>query len=153
MLPSIFGRDDQGFGALMREVERVFDDFARRSPFPFSGAQSGVLNPTIDVAETPEAVEITVELPGVQEKDIDVTLSNGVLTIRGEKKVERQEKNKDWHVTERSSGSFVRSVPISFEPDQGAVEAHFDNAVLKIRLPKPRDAVKRATKIPIKTGK
>jgi HSP20 family protein len=153
MLPSIFGRDDQGFGALMREFERVFDDFTRRSPFSFYSTQSGVLNPHIDVSETPEAVEITAELPGVQEKDIDVTLSNGVLTIRGEKKVEREEKNKDWHVTERSSGSFVRSVPISFEPDQGAVEATFDNAVLKIRISKPKDAVKRTAKIPIKTGK
>jgi HSP20 family protein len=153
MLPSLFGREDQGFNSLMREVERVFDDFSRRLPTGINNASNGVLNPRIDVSETADAMEISAELPGVAEKDIDVTLSSGMLTIKGEKKIEREEKNKDWHVTERSSGSFLRSIPLSFEPEQSAVEAHFENAVLKIRLPKPKEAVRQTAKIPIKSVK
>jgi HSP20 family protein len=153
MLPSFFGREDEGFGSLLREVERVFDDFSRRIPTNFGSVPGGVLNPRIDVSESPDALEISAELPGVQEKDIDVTLSNGMLTIKGEKKIERDEKNKNWHVTERSSGSFMRSIPLSFEPDQNAIEAQFDHAVLKIRLPKPKEAVRQTAKIPIKSVK
>jgi len=153
MLPSFFGGQDPGFGSLFREVERVFDDFSRRMPAGFTSVESGVLNPRIDVSETAEALEISAELPGVDEKDIEVTLSNGMLTIKGEKKIEREQKDKNWHVTERSSGSFVRSIPLSFEPEQGAIEAHFDHAVLKIRLPKPKEAVQRSARIPINAPK
>jgi HSP20 family protein len=153
MLPSFFGREDPGFGSLFREVERVFDDFSRRIPAGFTSVEPGVINPRIDVSETPEALEISAELPGVQEKDIEVTLANGMLTIKGEKKVERQQKDKNWHVTERSSGSFVRSIPLSFEPEQSAIEAHFDHAVLKIRLPKPKEAVRKSARIPITSPK
>jgi HSP20 family protein len=153
MLPSFFGGDEPGFGSLFREVERVFDEFSRRLPSGFATSEPGVLNPRIDVSETADALEISAELPGVREQDIDVTLINGMLTIKGEKKIEREQKDKNWHVTERSSGSFVRSIPLSFEPEQNAIEAHFDNAVLKIRLPKPKEAVRRSARIPITSTK
>ena len=106
----------------------------------------------IDVAESKDAIEVTAELPGVDEKDVDVTLADDVLTIRGEKKSEREErdKEKNWHVVERSYGSFSRAIPLPFEADPTKVEAKFDNGVLRIHLPKPEDVTKKEQKIEIK---
>ena len=114
-LPSFFGRGDDPFGSLFREVQKTFEDFSRRSPF----ARFGPDIPKIDVAESKDAIDVTAELPGVDEKDVDITLADDVLTIRGEKKSEREEQDKDknWHVVERSYGSFSRSIPLPFEPD------------------------------------
>jgi HSP20 family protein len=95
---------------------------------------------------------VTAELPGVDEKDLDVTLANEVLTIRGEKRTERDEEDKDknWHVVERSFGSFTRAIPLPFDPDATKVEARFDKGVLRIRLPKPGEVAKKQQKIEIK---
>ncbi len=101
-LPSFFGRGDDPFGSLFREVQKTFEDFSQRSPF--ARFSSDMLSPKIDLAESKDAIDVTAELPGVDEKDLDVTLANGVLTIRGEKRTERdeQDKDKNWHVVERS---------------------------------------------------
>jgi HSP20 family protein len=125
--PSFFGRDDNPFGTLFREVQKTFEDFSRRTPF--ARFTSDILSPKIDVAESKDAIEVTAELPGVNEKDVDVTLVNGMLTIRGEKKTERdeQDKDKNLHVMERSYGSFSRAIPLPFNPDPAKVEAKFDN--------------------------
>src|SRR5215475_10069296 len=116
-LPSFFGRGDDPFGSLFREVQKTFEDFSQHSPF--AQFRSDVLSPKIDVAETKDAIEVTAELPGVDEKDLDVTLANGMLTVRGEKKTARdeQDKDKNWHVVERSYGylaerSLCRSILI-----------------------------------------
>ena len=113
-----------------------------------------MLSPKIDVAESKDAIEVTAELPGVDEKDVDVTLANGMLTVRGEKKTERdeQDKDKNWHVMERSYGSFSRAIPLPFHPDPAKVEAKFDNGVLRIRLPKPPEVPSKQQKIEIKKG-
>ncbi|MBI4275273.1 MAG: Hsp20/alpha crystallin family protein [Rhizobiales bacterium] len=148
-LPSLFGRDGDMLGPLFREVEKTFDDFSRRSPFaPFNG---GLMAPKVDIAEAKDAIEVTAELPGVEEKDIDVTLSDGVLTLRGEKKSERKEedKSKNWYLEERNYGSFARSIKLPFDPDSNKVEAKFDKGVLRIRLPKPAEVVKKEKKIEI----
>jgi HSP20 family protein len=154
MLPSLFGRGDESFGSLFREVERVFDDFARRAPF--AGTTTDGLNtlllPRVDVAETAEAVDVTAELPGVSEKDVEVAVARGVLTIRGEKKIERDETGKDWQVIERSHGSFHRAVPLGFDPDPAKVEAKFDKGVLTVHLPKPAEDVSAPKKIEIKSA-
>ena len=108
--PSFFGRDDNPFGTLFREVQKTFEDFSRRTPF--ARFTSDMLSPKIDVAESKDAIEVTAELPGVDERDVDVTLTNGMLTVRGEKKTERdeQDKDKNWHVAERAMArSAVRS--------------------------------------------
>jgi HSP20 family protein len=153
-LPSLFTRRTDGLGSLFREIERTFDDFSRRSPFAgFAGfGGDGATMPKIDVSEGKDAVEVTVELPGCTEKDIDVTLSEGILTIRGEKKTERDEtdKDKNWHVVERSYGSFSRSIPLPFTPDSTRVEAKFDKGVLRVKLPKPAEMVKKEKKIEIR---
>ena len=143
-LPSFFGRDDDPFGSLFREVQKTFEDFSRRSPV--AGLGSDMLAPKIDIAESKDAIAVTAELPGVEEKDVDVTLAEGVLTIRGEKKSERDEEDKDknWHVVERSYGSFSRTISLPFDPDPAKVEARFDKGVLQIHLPKPLEKIGRA---------
>src|SRR5262249_25673523 len=113
-LPSFFGRGDDPFGSLFREVQKTLEDFSQR--IPFAQFRSDMLSPKVDVAETKDAIEVTTELPGVDEKDLDVTLADGVLTVRGEKKTARdeQDKDKNWHVVERSYGSFSRAIPLPF---------------------------------------
>ncbi len=108
--------------------------------------------PKIDIAESKDAIDAMAELPGVDEKDLDVTLANGMLTVRGEKRTERdeQDKDKNWHVVERSYGSFSRAIPLPFDPDPAKVEAKFDKGVLYIHLPKPAEVAKRQQKIEIK---
>src|SRR5262245_65955782 len=134
-LPSFFGRGDDPFRSLFQEVQKTFEDFSRRTPFGRFGSD---MSPKIDVAESKDAVEVTAELPGVDEKDVDVTLVDDVLTIRGEKKSEREEQDKDknWHVVERTYGSFSRAIPLQFEADPTKVEAKFDKGVLRIHFHK-----------------
>jgi len=149
-LPSFFGRDDDPFGSLFRDVQKTFEDFSRRSPI--AGLSSEMLAPKIDIAESKDAIDLAAELPGVDEKDVDVTLADGMLTIRGEKKSERDEtdKEKNWHVVERSYGSFGRTISLPFDPDPAKVEAKFDKGVLHIHLPKPAEVAKKQQKIEIK---
>jgi HSP20 family protein len=149
-LPSFFGRDDDPFGSLFREVQKTFEDFSRRSPI--AGLGSDMLAPKLDIAESKDAIDLTAELPGVDEKDVDVTLADGMLTIRGEKKSERDEtdKEKNWHVVERNYGSFSRTISLPFDPDPAKVEAKFDKGVLHIHLPKPAEVAKKQQKIEIK---
>jgi HSP20 family protein len=146
-LPSFFGRGDDPFGSLFREVQKTFEDFSQRTPLARFG--SDTLSPQIEIAEGKDAIEVTAELPGVDEKDLDVTLANGVLTIRGEKRTERDEQDKDmnWHLVERRYGSFSRAIPLPFDPDPAKVEAKFDGGVLHIRLPKPAEVAKKQQKI------
>jgi HSP20 family protein len=154
-LPSMFTRGNDGLGSLFREIEKTFDDFSRRSPLAgFAGFGDGGTAPKIDVSESKDGLEVTAELPGVDEKDIDVTLSNGVLTIRGEKKTERDEtdKDKNWHVSERRYGSFTRTITLPYDPDSSKVEAKFEKGVLRVRLPKPAEITKKEKKIAISAG-
>jgi HSP20 family protein len=151
-LPSFFGRGDDPFGSLFREVQKTFEDFSQRTPF--ARFRADMLSPKIDIAESKDAIDVTAELPGVDEKDLDVTLANGMLTIRGEKRTERdeQDKDKNWYLVERSYGSFSRTIPLSFDPDPAKVEAKFDNGVLHIHLPKPPEVAQKQQKIEIKKG-
>jgi HSP20 family protein len=136
------------FKSLRREMEDMFRAFDRKLPSPSIGA--GV--PAIDVAETNDAFEVTAELPGVEEKDINVSLDGNRLVISGEKKQETKRDEKDWHVEERSYGSFYRSMSLPFRPDDGAVEAHFDKGVLHLSIKKPAEIAKSAKTIEIKPG-
>jgi HSP20 family protein len=154
-LPSLFGRDQSALGSLLREIEKTFDEFSRRSPLAgFYGAGNGMTEPKIDVAEGKDGIDVTAELPGVEEKDIEVTLADDMLTIRGEKKTERDERGKDknWHLVERSYGSFSRTIRLPYEPESKNVEAKFDKGVLHIHLPKPAEIAKKEKKIEIRKG-
>jgi HSP20 family protein len=136
------------FRAIRREMGNLFRAFDQNSSSPDIGAGA----PAINVAETDDSFEVTAELPGVDEKDIKVSLDDNQLVISGEKKEESTKEEKDWHVEERSFGSFYRSMSLPFEPDDGAVEAHFDKGVLRLTIKKPAKAIKSAKTIDIKTG-
>jgi HSP20 family protein len=132
---------------MRREMENVFRAFDQK---PSPGIGAGV--PAIGVAETNDAFEVTAELPGVDEKDIKLSVDDNQLIISGEKKAESTKEDKDWHIEERSYGSFYRSMFLPFEPEEGAVEAHFDKGVLRLSIKKPAKALKSAKTIPVKTG-
>jgi HSP20 family protein len=133
---------------MRREMENALRAFDQNSLSPDIGAGA----PAINVAETTDAFEVTAELPGVDEKDIKVSLDDNQLVISGEKKAESTKEEKDWHVEERSYGSFYRSMSLPFEPEDGAVNAHFDKGVLHLTIKKPAKAIKTTKTIDIKTG-
>ena len=113
------------FASLRRDMDRLFEDFSRGFGWgPPALAQMGTA-PRVDVSETDSELRIEAELPGVEEKDIEVVLSDGRLTIKGEKKQEKEEKKQDFHLVERSYGSFARSIGLPFEADPGQVKATF----------------------------
>jgi len=140
-------QDLDPYRVMRREMENAFRAL---DPKPSPGIGAGA--PAISVAETNDAFEVKAELPGVDEKDINVSLDQNQLVISGEKKAESTKEEKDWHVEERSYGSFYRSMSLPFEPEDGAVEAHFDKGVLHLTIRKPAKAVKSTKTIAVKTG-
>lgn len=139
---------------LQTEMSRLFDSFFEGFdvvPFGKTGlAQAGVM-PKVDVSETKDAVQVTAELPGMKEDDVEVTLADGHLVIQGEKRAEKEETDKNFYRVERSYGSFHRSIPLPTEVDDQKVDASFQNGVLKIVLPKVAPAASEACKkIPVR---
>ena len=146
----LFRRDDDDpFLAMQKEVNKIFETFGRGSLARF-GADADV-SPRIDVAETDGAIEVTVELPGIDEKDVEVVLRDDLLTIKGEKKSEKEEKRKDYHLVERSFGSFARSIRLPFEADGETVKASFAKGILRISIAKPAEVKEKTVKIPVRT--
>jgi HSP20 family protein len=126
------------FGSLQREIDRLFDDFARGNFASLSQAQTNLI-PQIDVVETDKQIEITAELPGLERKDVEISVEDDMLTIRGEKKIETKEedKNKNYHVSERSYGVFYRMLQLPAGVDPSSIQATMLNGVLKLTIPKP----------------
>ena len=143
-------RQDDPFWGLRRDMDRLFDDFFRGGVARQDEGQA--MMPRIDVSETDNAIEVCAELPGVEEKDLDVQLNGDMLTIRGEKKSDREEKDKNYHVIERSYGSFARTIQLSFNAEPNKVQASFDKGVLTVTLPKPQEAQKSSKRIDVKSG-
>lgn len=143
------GGGEHSIEGFRREMDRLFDDFFRAPTTFRPGAWFGG-DVRVDVSETDQEYEVKAELPGVEEKDVDVSLANNVLTIRGEKKSEREEKRKDYYLSERSFGSFRRDIPLGTDVDEDEVEARFDKGVLTIRLPKSPQAQAMARRIEVK---
>jgi len=108
--------------------------------------------PIVDVAERENEYEITAELPGMEEKDIELTVSDDVLKIKGERKEEKEEKNKDYHISERRYGSYQRSFRLPEGVDDSKIEAKFKNGLLTVTLPKTAEAQKKSKKIEVKKG-
>jgi HSP20 family protein len=127
------------FGSLHREIDRLFDDFTHGGFGLLAMPAQTNLLPSIDVTETDKEFEVTAELPGLERKDVEISVDDGVLTIRGEKKVETKEedKNKNYHVTERSYGVFFRAIQLPAGVDPASIKATMSNGVLKIAIPKP----------------
>jgi HSP20 family protein len=147
-MPSLWSSPEMMADPFRREMEDMIRAFDRNLPTLSIGAKA----PAINVAETADAIEVTAELPGVEDKDIKVNLDGNRLTISGEKKKETKKDEKDWHVEERSYGSFYRSMSLPFNPPDHAVEAHLDKGVLHVSVKKPGEAVKSAKTIEIKTA-
>lgn len=139
------------FGSLHDEIDRVFHDFTQTvglSPDRANG--NALMSPVINVAETDKALEITAELPGVDQQDVNVTVTDNRLTILAEKKIEEQDKSKDYHVVERSYGKFSRSMSLPFGVDPDKVDAQFKNGILTVVLPKPPEVTAKTHKVKIK---
>ncbi|ACL59720.1 Hsp20/alpha crystallin family protein [Methylobacterium nodulans] len=138
---SLLGGGDP-FLSLHREMNRLFDDVFRDVGLPASGGQATggghFINAHMNVSETDKEIRITAELPGVTDKDIDVSLDDDVLTIRGEKRFEQSKggEKENFHFVERSYGTFQRSLRLPFPVDAEQVKASFENGVLMITLPK-----------------
>jgi len=132
------------FSFLQREIDRLFDGVSRN----IQGFTTPAM-PVMDISETDKAIEITAELPGLEKKDAEINVADNLLTIRGEKKNEREETNKNYHLIERNYGSFSRSVELpSVKADD--ISAEISNGVLKVTVQKP--APKQAKQIEIKTA-
>jgi HSP20 family protein len=138
--------DFPNFTSLQREIDSLFEEFTRGFPTVSSTAMA----PTMDVSETDTEIEITAELPGLEEKDVEVTLEDEVLTIRGEKKAEKEEKDKNYRITERNYGSFYRALELPHGITEKDIKASLANGVLKVTLPKAKPA--NAKKIDIKAA-
>jgi HSP20 family protein len=148
---------------LHKDMDRLFDDFWKGSGHhsmmttprhSMMGApwQYSEVMPRVDETEDEKAFHIRVELPGMDQDDVDINLANGMLTIRGEKKREDEEKGKDFYRKERSFGAFRRTLPIPAEVDETAIDATFNKGVLCIELPKTEAAQKKVTHIDIKAA-
>jgi len=158
--PAATGETWRPFQALKNEIDQIFDDFGNgfwNRPFR-SLAQldrdfsKSISAPAVDVVESDKAYEITAELPGLDEKNIEVKLANGGLTIKGEKREETEEKKKDYYVSERRYGTFERYFTLPDGVNADRIEATFKNGVLKVTLPKTEEAQKPAKTINVKAA-
>ena len=150
--------------ALREEMERLFDDFftgwsmgsIRRRPFGanpwrrFQGMFESTF-PTADLVEDEAAYRITAELPGISDKDVEISLAGDVLTLKGEKKEEREEKGQNRYLTERRFGSFQRSFALPEDADPEKIDAEFKNGVLTVILPKRPDAQAKQRRIEVRS--
>ena len=139
--------------SLQRDVNRIFDDFWKRFDQPFGAFGRWDANgPPTDIAETESALEVSVELPGIDQKDVDVSMMDSALTIKEEKKSEQEESKKGYHLLERSYGSFYRSIPLPSGVDTDKANAQFKNGVLTVTVPKTKEALSRVRKIEVKAS-
>ena len=153
--PSTEGANENSpLARLQRDINDVFENFWQRVESGWNGRMNpvGVFGPSTDVAETDKSVQIEVELPGMSEDDIDISLSGDAMTIRGEKKVEREEKRKGVYMSERSYGAFYRTIPLPPGVDTDKAEAEFKRGVLTVTLPKSAEAQARIKRIPVKAA-
>jgi HSP20 family protein len=141
------------------EFDRLFDRFAgfglpsMRRMFEMAPPTEFAFNvPAVDVTEDDKAYKIAAELPGLAEKDIEVSVSGDVITLKGEKRQEKEEKNKNWYLCERAYGSFERSFELPANVDRDKIVAEFSKGVLTVTLPKSAEAQKQQKKIEVKAA-
>jgi HSP20 family protein len=152
----------QPFESLRQEMDRVFEDFTRGfGRFPLSRSvfdaepmlryesSVGPSAPAVDVVEKEKEFQITAELPGLDEKDIEINVADDILSIRGDKKEEREEKARNYHLSERRYGSFQRTFQLPSGIDAEKIAANFQKGLLTVTLPKTPEAQKKEKKIAI----
>jgi HSP20 family protein len=161
MEPS-FTRPWHPFEGLRQEIDRLFSDFGLGFQWPFGRSLFAAepqfrrelmwsTMPAVDVVESEKSYEIAADLPGMDEKNIEVKVAEGVLTIKGEKQEEKEEK-KDYYLQERSFGSFQRRFDLPESVDSDKIEASFKKGVLTVTLPKKPEAQKPTKKIEVKSA-
>jgi len=131
---------------LRREMDRLWDDFfgpGRRALQPLEGAWA----PAVDVSETADKITVKAEVPGMDAKDIEISLVGDTLSIKGEKKAEREEKGENYHLVERSYGSFSRSLKLPAAVDADKIEATYKQGVLTVTCPKKEEVKPKAIEI------
>ncbi len=142
------------FASFQREMNKLFENFFGGVDLaPWASLErraAATFTPRVDVSETDKEIKVSVELPGMDEKDIDVSLTRDTLTIKGEKKEEKEDKGKDYYRMERSYGSFTRGIPLPVEVDTDKVHATFKKGVLQVTLPKTAKAIQETKKISVK---
>jgi HSP20 family protein len=151
----ILKEDDQltGYSTFERELNRLFEPvFGFGSAVALPQTMAAGFTPKIDLSENETALTVTAELPGLTESDIDLSLDKDLLTIKGEKKAEKEDKQQGYYRLERSYGSFQRTIPLPVEVDSEQSEATFKNGVLTVTIPKVKKAELERKKIPIKQG-
>jgi HSP20 family protein len=143
--------EESPFTVLKRGMDDLFEQFMSGFEIePFESRVTGVFSPRIDVTEDDKAVKVMAELPGMDEKDLDISLRGNTLTIKGEKKEEKEQKGRDYYRMERSYGSFSRTIPLSSEFETDKVQAELKKGVLTVTLPKTVKAIEETKKIPVK---
>lgn len=148
------------FETLRREIDRLFDDFhpfdwrlpSRVLGFEVPRRAEWQVAPAMDLVEKDDAYEITAELPGLDDKHVEIKLSNHTLTIKGEKSEEKEDRQKDYYLSERRYGSFQRSFQLPDGVDSDKIEASFTKGVLTVKLPKTAAAKKAEKKITVKAA-
>lgn len=146
--PEAKSDDRNPIAILQRDINRVFESFWNRAgdlDWPWGGGDA-----KSDVVEAKDHVEVSIELPGMEMKDIEVSVTDDMLTVKGEKKVERQEEKKGYYLSERSYGAIYRTIPLPPGVDGEKAEASFKNGVLTIRLPQTPEAQAKVKRIEVK---
>jgi HSP20 family protein len=148
------GRDLLTFPAdiidMQRDVNRVFDNFFRGGLLTDDSTGTSAWMPAVDIEEREDAYHVKAELPGVNKDDVKITLQENILTIRGEKKQEREAKDAHVHRVERSYGSFQRSFTLPTSVKQGAVDASFKDGILSVTLPKAEESKPKQIEVKVK---
>lgn len=144
---------DFPFFSLQKDINRLFENFWSDSFLPASSENlwKNSFEPKINVVENEKEIRVEAELPGLEEKDVEVTLQDNSLIIKGEKKDTKENKSDNYHVYESSYGSFYRSIPLPSGIDTNKIDAVYKNGVMKITVPKTEEAAKKQKKIEIKT--
>ena len=141
------------FSSLQRALNGVFEDFEHKfglAPSPFRGEWQGLYSPELDVVEEDKRIVVKAEIPGVGEEDIEVTVQNGNLSLRGEKRSDQEEERNGYYRRERHFGSFSRTIPLPCEIEKDKVTAKFKAGVLTIDLPKTPESQSASRKIPVR---
>ena len=137
--PSRYRDEGDPFMTLHREMNRLFDDVFRGFDMaPFGGVSRMASWPHVEVVDNDKDVRISAELPGLEDKDVEVLIGDGVLTIRGEKKSAIEDKERAF--SERTYGRFERRIPLAWEVEEDKIEASFKNGVLTVTLPKSAES-------------
>jgi len=139
-------RESDPFMRLRRNIDQMFDNMLGDWSGPMNGLDRAFM-PTVDVHESAKEIRVTAELPGLEEKDIEVSLLNGALWIKGEKQEEQEEDKGDVYCCERRYGSFQRMVELPTEVDADKIKASFKKGVLKVTLPKTKQASRRVISV------